>query len=498
MPDSRRRPDPRRGWRRKREVDARAGRRLPIPVQVVSNEEFAPLPQTRAQAAVERRLLEIAGEAARRRGIDRRRFLASAGGMAAAFLALNDVFGRFFAVEAAEPTAEGAGPAIGDFVLDVQVHFVDVRHDAPAADLKFREYLIGVRRLGRNWNPALKDRAIAKEELYRETFITEVFLDSDTDLAMISGLPQMTSGTYVLTPEEMARTTSWVNEAAGSRRVLSQGVLSPELGARNLEAVHAQAERHRVVAWKGYPGKPLGPDGSRWWLDDEKVAYPALEAARKLGVRIVAVHKGLPAPGFSAEHCHPKDVMKAAKDFPDFKFLVYHAGLKGIDRPLVEAAQGGFESSAAVPWISESCAWRKANPEVKNVWMDLGSTFGMTAITMPALCAHMLGMMIDAFGEDGVLWGTDAIWWGSPQWQFEALRRFEMPESLSKRFGWKPLTPGVKAKILGLNAAQVFGIDPQERRNALPADAIGRLKKACLESGEAAPSLTQLGWVRSS
>ena len=61
-------------------------------------------------------------------------------------------------------------------------------------------------------------------------------------------------------------------------------------------------------------------------MDDEKVGYKALELSRKLGIRNICAHKGLPAPGFSAEHCHPKDIMKAALDFPDLNFLVYHAG----------------------------------------------------------------------------------------------------------------------------------------------------------------------------
>jgi hypothetical protein len=51
---------------------------------------------------------------------------------------------------------------------------------------------------------------------------------------------------------------------------------------------------------------------------------------------------------------------------------------------------------------------------VKNVYMELGATFGMTAIIAPNLCAHLLGMILDSFGEDRLLWGTDSIRWGSP------------------------------------------------------------------------------------
>jgi predicted TIM-barrel fold metal-dependent hydrolase len=159
------------------------------------------------------------------------------------------------------------------------------------------------------------------------------------------------------------------------------------------------------------------------------------------------------------------------------------------------AAEGGFRRTAYVPWVSDLCEWRKKNPRMTNVYMELGSTFGMMVISQPALCCHVLGMMIDAFGADHVLWGTDSVWWGSPQWQIEALRRLEMPDALMKQFGYKPLTPEVKRQIFGLNAARVYRIDPKAKRNPMPADYIDRLKKLYKAAGNPAPSNTQYGWV---
>ncbi|MBI3628308.1 MAG: amidohydrolase family protein [Candidatus Rokubacteria bacterium] len=92
----------------------------------------------------------------------------------------------------------------------------------------------------------------------------------------------------------------------------------------------------------------------------------------------------------------------------------------------------------------------------------------MTVITSPLLCGHLLGMLIRDLGADHVLWGTDSIWWGSPQWQIEAFRRFTMPETLRQRFGYAPLTRDIKDRILGLNAAALFGVDPAARRNPMP------------------------------
>lgn len=137
---------------------------------------------------------------------------------------------------------------------------------------------------------------------------------------------------------------------------------------------------------------------------------------------------------------------------------------------------------------------RKRNPKMTNVYMDLGTTFGMTVITQPALCAYMLGLMIDAFGEDHVLWGTDSIWWGSPQWQIEAFRRLQMPDDFQKRFGFKPLTDAVKEKIFGLNSAKVYGIDVKAKMNAIPLDYMTKLK-AKYRAGGVSPSNTQYGWI---
>ena len=109
-------PVPRNGWVRKCDVDDYLDRHLPIPTQVVSNEEYYPLPQTRKQKAVEHHLVEMGSDNARRLGIDRRRFLRTACGMATAFAAMNKVFGDYFVVHAAEMTEATAvaqtGPTI--------------------------------------------------------------------------------------------------------------------------------------------------------------------------------------------------------------------------------------------------------------------------------------------------------------------------------------------------------------------------------------------------
>jgi uncharacterized protein len=75
---------------------------------------------------------------------------------------------------------------------------------------------------------------------------------------------------------------------------------------------------------------------------------------------------------------------------------------------------------------------------------------------------RVLGKVLVAVGEDNVLWGTDSIWFGSPQDQIQAFRAFEITEEYQERFGYPALTPELKAKVLGLNAARLYGVDPLE------------------------------------
>ncbi len=489
-------PEVRKGWVRKSDLDAWLDRYLPVPTQAISNEEYLPIPQTPQQRRLEQEIIAGAEGRARQLGMDRRRFLRTSCGMALAFAAMNTVFGRFFRVDAAElfePSAV-AERRTRVFIFDVQTHHVAMPNQAPAADQDFLKSLLGLRGRARQMNPALRDREAKIEDLYLENYIKEVFLDSETDVVALSALPGASEETDVLTPDVIYKSRSWINQLTRSPRVITHGYFSPDLGQQNLEYMHAQTEKLKIDAWKGYTGVARAKGKQSWRLDDEKLAYPALEYSRKKGIKNICVHKGLPFPG-DPQWWSPMDVTRAAKDFPDLNFLVYHSGFKGLQDAL-PAAQDGFRKTSYVPWVSDICAWKKNNPQVNNIYMELGSTFALMISASPLLAAYVLGMIIDAFGSDHLLWGTDSIWWGSPQWQIEAFRRLEMSDELVKRFGWKPLTEDVKRHIFGLNAARLYGVDPAAKRNPVPGDYIEKLRRLYTQSGVAAPSNTQYGWVR--
>ena len=126
----------------------------------------------------------------------------------------------------------------------------------------------------------------------------------------------------------MAATRDYVNELARSQRVLAHGLIRPNLGRQELDEMDRQAKELKVCAWKMYTGAEVGEKA--WWLDDEEVAYPFWERTQKLGVKNVCVHKGLPLGVFNEEHCKPKDVLKAARDWPGLNFIIYHSGFRGL------------------------------------------------------------------------------------------------------------------------------------------------------------------------
>jgi predicted TIM-barrel fold metal-dependent hydrolase len=464
---------------------------VPIPTRLVSNEEFPPIPQTPAQRRVEDRILAEAGRLAPRLGLSRRQFLSRSGGMAASLLAMNAVFGRFFdvlPVEAADPAAfqERSGAPV--FIFDVQLHYVSANYDPTNAEASRRGAvskgaLLGLRRGSRRLNPKLESDRGTMADLAWENMVKEVFLDSETAIGLISTPPGPYPQEAVVPPKEMTHIRDEINRVTQSRRMLAHGLVSPQLGQADLDFMDQQAATLKVDAWKGYTGAAAKGFEHGWFLDDEKIAYPMLERARKTGVRRFCVHKGLPL-GPVADYNHPRDLIKAAKDFPDIDFLVYHAGLLSVS---------AGKPTGEVPWTTEFCQMKK-QANLKNIYMELGSTFGQLVTTNPTACAHLLGQIVDAFGVDHVLWGTDSIWYGTPQWQIDAFRRFEIPAALVDKHGYAPLTRAAKEQIFGLNAARVFGVDVGAKRNEIPKDYLTRVKMAYLDEG-AAPSHHWYGWV---
>jgi hypothetical protein len=139
------------------------------------------------------------------------------------------------------------------------------------------------------------------------------------------------------------------------------------------------------------------------------------------------------------------------------------------------------------------------------------------------VAAHIMGQLMKYMGPDRIIFGSDSVWYGAPQWQIEALWRFQIPEELRERYGYPAITDDDKRKILGLNSARLYGITPpqgeEERQRAyrpIPADYESQIPtrlKTLLEfpgftadnmsrfkevygATEAEPSNTRYGWIR--
>jgi predicted TIM-barrel fold metal-dependent hydrolase len=481
-------------WIRKCDLDAQSEAPAPIPTQLVSNEEFIPSPQTPQQKAFEERLTEISERNARKLGLSRRSFLRTGAGMATALLALNDVFGDVFdisAAEAADPKAFEEKWPKEQFIFDIQTHHVDV------AKKWYTETEDG-RRTGEFIRMLRGSKKVedAVEALNRGHYVKELFGDSDTVMAVISGVPSRNWEQNPLPPDQMVATRKFVNDLAGSQRVLSHGLLRPNLGAKEFEEMERQVKELKIDAWKMYTGAEIGEKA--WRLDDEKIAYPFWERTKKLGIKNLCVHKGLPLGAFNEKACTPGDLEKAAKDWPDLNFIVYHSGFRGyfgagsgIGDKVIDKENPDEQE---IPWISDIFRILKKNPNLKNIYFELGSTFAiLSSGFFINKCFHMLGQMLQTAGPDRILWGTDSIWQGSPQSQIVRFRKLKMPEAIAEKFKYPELTDEVKNKILGLNAAKLFGIDVKAARNLIKADKLTRLKEEYQRDPH--PTNTQYGWV---
>ena len=239
----------RRGWR----SGFRRGVRStgPIPTQIVSNEEFLPWPRTRQQTLVEEALAHLSGDACAQLGMSRREFLKTSGGMAAALVAMNSVFGSLFDVletELFEPAAFAERQGDPLFIFDVQTHYVSAGYDPTDAEGRRRgavtkEALLGLRRRARETglNPRLAADRGTLDDLSWQTFVKEVFLDSETSIGLISTPPGPYPQEAVVPPKQMAHIRDEINRLAGSQRMLAHGLATPQLGAADLDFMAMQA-----------------------------------------------------------------------------------------------------------------------------------------------------------------------------------------------------------------------------------------------------------------
>jgi predicted TIM-barrel fold metal-dependent hydrolase len=470
------------------------------------------MPQTLQQREVEARIAELAGGTAKRLGMSRRRFLASSAGMATAFIAMNEVFGRYFEVNPLEMLgaahAQSAVPA-DVFVFDDQLHMIRQTMSGPLAlraiaqgqgeaakAAGFDHNPFNVEGLpdefGRPWaawNPELGQTPITGANFHLVKFVKDVYFDSQVAVAVLSNAPlglfeppggakpriprnvDESLTAMNLTGFQTAAVRDWVNQIAGSTRLLAHGQIFP--GRHNLHFMQQQIDQFHPDSWKGYNiayTAKLDDDPEselkQWRLDDEKVAYPTYELIRKNrkeleqhpGFFNICIHKGLaPASPGTPEQGAPSDLPKVARDWPEFNFIIYHAcfGPRFFDAEALQAIRSGTLRNGVpdLRWLTE---FAQISAPLKNVYAEIGTTFASCVITFPSVCAHMLGQLLKYMGPERILFGSDSLWYGAPQWQIEAFWRFNIPRDMAQKYGYPQLNERMKRQILGLNSARLY------------------------------------------
>jgi len=319
--------------------------------------------------------------------------------------------------------------------------------------------------------------------------------------------------------------------------MLAHGLLY--VGKGNLRYIQEQTEKNQPDSWKGYNisnAAKVDDDPNslmrQWRHDDEEVAYPTFELIqknyqklknKKPGYNNICVHKGL-APGPpDPVRGHPGDLPKAAKDWPNLNFITYHACIQPamfLYDSLEEVRSG--KTREGVPDISWTTEYAILAAPFKNIYAEIGTTWASSVVTFPTVAAHIMGQLMKFMGPDRILFGSDSVWYGSPQWQIDAFWRFQIPEQMRKQYGYPEITLEDKRKILGLNSAKLYGIKGVEKGNLskrfkpVPKDYERRMstklktilefpgytndKMATLkheyEEAGAQPSHTRYGWIR--
>lgn len=292
---------------------------------------------------------------------------------------------------------------------------------------------------------------------------------------------------------------------------------TPRYFHAEMELMHTRAARYRdkLRGWKTYCAWGDIPNTSGWYLDSD-IGMEFLANVAHVSDKfpevpsVVATHKGFALPGFDQRCSTPRDIGSAAKHNPKVRFLVYHSGynIGDIQKPYAGDAIARSNTNtvdALVKSLRENhydatkfVARGHAFGNVPNVWAELGSVW-RSVMDDPDQAANLLGKLITYVGPKRICWGTDSLWYGSPQKEIIAMRRFEFTAQ-GKEFYRLPHgmegdrdDPTRRARspertirngILGYNAAEVYEFDPIFRSQAIGCDEVQKLKHEGYISGD--------------
>lgn len=477
--------------KRRRKTDPELPIEPPLWMGTRSNGEYFHF-QTSYERKLRQFVLEKADANARRLGVDRRQFLASALGMATTLWCINIFSGcsegsssQGNAPLCVPPEAmfdeDAACTAIGgnEFIFDVQTHWFSEEDT-----VRFPDSVLQL------FGPLF---AIANENAY----VRDMFLNSDTTVSVLTAWPGTTCSDdpantdpcgLPLSNASMVRSRDFINQmACNTQRVLQHVQVLPN----DLTGVQKQMDimtqfhcENLAYGWKMYPGfsaHNIDPRGPMGYFLDEPASRQIIEHGLALGVNRFAVHKGLPILYFfEKEHNHPRDVGIVAKDYPEANFIIYHSGIcAGSDSCNDSPPEGPYDPNEADPKgvnaLIRSLLDNGVGPN-QNVFAEIGSAIN-EIINQPLESAHFFGKLMKYVGTENVVWGTDCVIYGSPQPFIEWFRALTIPQDLQDQYGYPPLDATNKAKIFGLNSARIYGVDVAAKRCAVDACETAQLKR---------------------
>ncbi len=224
-------------------------------------------------------------------------------------------------------------------------------------------------------------------------------------------------------------------------RFILNGSFDPRDGDRGIEELRRLKGEYDITGVKLYTAEWRG--SSKGWKLTSPEAMRFLEECQRLGIVNLHIHKGPTIYPLNKDAFDVGDIDEPASLFTDLRFIVEHAG---------------------VPRLEDFCF---IGAQEKNVYAGLAVIMPWVH-SRPRTFAEMMANLLYWIGPDRMLFGSDyAIW--EPKWSIDDFMAFEMPQDLKDEYHID-LTPEVKAKILGLNAARLYGLDVPERQKKIQGD----------------------------
>ena len=461
-----------------------------VPLSPVSNGEYMPTGSSERSLRAEQVWREIVERNHRRLGMSRRDFARSACGIAASLMALNQVAcesgggggsgsgGSSGGSTGGPGTTSGSGPGSGSTSggstdVDSSGGFYDVNNDttgdSDCAEQVFYDpdtFVFDVQT--HTQTPFLDAWGDADPPTMACDYLKAIFVDGGTTVACITGIPAARKP-----GEGNVRASVQLREILdmiGGDRLRLHCNIDMNL-AGELDYMQMIAEMFPVSAWKVYPyAQP--------WLGNDEQGAPFIAKARELGITVIAAHRGISGNGDYLDAGSPRDLVQAASENRDITFLTYHSGWEnGTDENHPYDPSTPDEQLRGIDRFIRAMIEFDIAPNTGNVYAELGSTW-YNVLSDPNQAAHALGKLLLYVGEDRVIYGTDCVFNGSPEGQIAALRTFQIPEKMREMYGYPEITAEMRRKILGLNAAPVYGVDPEAVRCAFGLDEIEQLKMA--------------------